>query len=91
MRYKVEFAQGLEKILKKYKKSNPNAFAKLLRLIPELEAHPRTGTAHPEPLIKGNAVTYSRRLNAHDRIIYDIYDDRVVVLVLSIEGHYGDK
>ncbi len=91
MMYKVEFADGLEKVLKKYKKSNPNAFAKLLKLIPELEAHPRTGTAHPEPLINGNSVTYSRRLNAHDRIIYDIYDDVVRVLVIAIEGHYKDK
>lgn len=91
MMYKVEFAEGLEKVLKKYKKSNPNAFAKLIRLMPELEAHPRTGTAHPEPLVKGNNVTYSRRLNAHDRVIYDIYDDVVKVLVLAIEGHYKDK
>lgn len=91
MMYKVEFADGLEKVLKKYKKSNPNAFAKLLKLIPELESHPRTGTAHPEPLINGNSVTYSRRLNAHDRVIYDIYDDVVRVLVIAIEGHYKDK
>lgn len=91
MMYKVEFAEGLEKVLKKFKKSNPNAFAKLIRLIPELQQHPRTGTAHPEPLVSGNSVTYSRRLNAHDRVIYDIYDDKVVVLVIAIEGHYNDK
>lgn len=91
MMYKVEFANGLEKVLKKYKKSNPNAFAKLIKLIPELEAHPRTGTAHPEPLINGNSITYSRRLNAHDRVIYDIYDDVVRVIVIAIEGHYKDK
>ena len=91
MMYKVEFAEGLEKVLKKYKKSNPNAFAKLIRLIPELEAHPRTGTAHPEPLINGNNVTYSRRLTANDRIIYDIYDDQITVLVVQAEEHYNDK
>lgn len=34
---------------------------------------------------------YSRRITAHDRIIYDIYDDRVEVYVLEIEGHYDDK
>lgn len=91
MKYNVIFAEGLEKILKKYKKSNPNAFTKLMRLLPELEEHPRTGTAHPEPLISGNSITYSRRLNAHDRIIYDIYDDKVVVLIVAIDGHYKDK
>ena len=28
---------------------------------------------------------------AHDRIIYDIYDDRVTVLVVQAEEHYNDK
>lgn len=26
-----------------------------------------------------------------DRIIYDIYDDRVTVLVVQAEEHYNDK
>ncbi|MBR5919033.1 MAG: type II toxin-antitoxin system YoeB family toxin, partial [Prevotella sp.] len=53
--------------------------------------HPRTGTGHPEPLKGGNAVTYSRRLSANDRVIYDVYDDVVTVLILEVEGHYNDK
>ena len=28
---------------------------------------------------------------AHDRILYDIYDDRVTVLVVQAEEHYNDK
>ena len=28
---------------------------------------------------------------AYDRIIYDIYDDRVTVLVVQAEEHYNDK
>ena len=30
-------------------------------------------------------------ITAHDRIIYDIYDDRVTVLVIQAEEHYNDK
>ena len=37
------------------------------------------------------SVTYSRHITAHDRIIYDIYDNVVTVLVVQIEGHYDDK
>ena len=55
------------------------------------ELHPRTGTGHPEALKGGNDVTYSRHLSGHDRIIYDIYDEVVTVLVLELEGHYNDK
>jgi toxin YoeB len=60
-------------------------------LLPELAEHPRTGTGHPEALKGGNDITYSRRLSGQDRIIYDIYDDVVTVLVLELEGHYNDK
>ena len=30
-------------------------------------------------------------ISAHDRIIYDVYDDKLVVLVIKLEGHYDDK
>ena len=36
-------------------------------------------------------ITYSRHITADDRIIYDIYDDRVSVLVIQAEEHYNDK
>jgi toxin YoeB len=53
--------------------------------------HPRTGLGHPEPLVGGDGITYSRRITAQHRIIYDILDDVVVVLVTALEGHYNDK
>lgn len=91
MSYRIEFSSEAQKIIKKWKKSNPNSYRKLYRLLPELEQHPRTGTGHPEPLKGGNSVTYSRRLSANDRVIYDVYDDVVTVLILEVEGHYNDK
>lgn len=53
--------------------------------------HPKTGLGHPEPLRGGANITWSRHITAHDRIIYDIFEDRVHVDVLEIEGHYHDK
>ncbi len=35
--------------------------------------------------------SYRRHITAHDRLIYDIYDDVVTVLILEVEGHYKDK
>ena len=32
-----------------------------------------------------------RHITAGDRIIYDIYDDRVSVLIIQAEEHYNDK
>lgn len=89
--YTIEFSQAAVKSVAKYKKSNPVQYKKLFKLLEELMEHPRTGTGHPEPLKSGNSVTYSRRISKNDRLIYDIYEEKVAVLVLTIEGHYDDK
>lgn len=89
--YKIELLKEAAKTIAKYKRSNPALYKKLKTLLDELMAHPRTGTGHPEPLKAGNSITYSRRITAHDRLIYDIYDDTVTVLIIEVEGHYGDK
>ena len=46
---------------------------------------------HSAPLVGGEDIRWSRRLSAQDRIIYDIFDDIVVVEVIQVEGHYSDK
>lgn len=91
MKYKVDFTKDAQKVVKKWKKSNPILFKKLVAILDEISMHPRTGIGHPEPLGGGNDITYSRRISAHDRIIYDIYDEKITVLVIDVEGHYDDK
>lgn len=91
MSYSVTFANSAKKVLKKWKKSNPSVFMKASAILEELVEHPRTGTGHPEALKGGKDISYSRHITAHDRIIYDIYDDKVEVCVLDVEGHYKDK
>lgn len=91
MKYKVDFTKDTQKVVKKWKKSNPILFKKLVAILDEISIHPRTGIGHPEPLKGGNDITYSRRISAHDRIIYDIHDETVTVLVIDVEGHYDDK
>ena len=57
MNYHIDFSSEAQKVVKKWKKSNPIAFKKLRNLIPELEQHPRIGTGHPEPLKGGEDIT----------------------------------
>ena len=89
--YQVEVSTEADKVLKKWKKSNPQLWKKYQTIYNELIDHPRVGIGHPEPLKGGGGITYSRHITAHDRIIYDIYDDVLVVLVVEAEGHYNDK
>lgn len=89
--YDIDFVPTVSKVLTKYKKSNPALFKKLGKILADIQAHPRTGIGHPEPLKGGNDITYSRHISGKDRIIYDINDDEIIVIVVKIEGHYGDK
>ena len=88
---KLKFSDEATRSIARLKRSNAAAFKKVSKLLVELMEHPRTGTGHPEPLVGSNDVTYSRRITKKDRLVYDIYDDIVTVLVISTEGHYRDK
>lgn len=91
MIYNIDFTPTVTKALAKYKKSNPTQYKKLSKLLVDIQQHPREGMGHPEPLKGGNDVTYSRHITAKDRIVYNIYDETITVLVLDVEGHYDDK
>ena len=60
--YEVKVLPEAEKVIKKWKKSNPQLFKKYQKIFHELADHPRTGIGHPEALKGGNDVTYSRIL-----------------------------
>jgi len=91
MRYTLTFAPAAEKALSKWKKSNPSVFKKASKIVAELMEHPKTGTGHPEALVGGGNITWSRHITAHDRMIYDVFEECVHVDVLEVEGHYADK
>ena len=91
MSYAIQFSEQANKSIAIYKKNNPAMFRKLSKLLAEISEHPRHGTGHPEPLTNGKNIRYSRRISASDRIIYDIYDETVLVIILSVGGHYSDK
>lgn len=91
MSYKVVFSSEAVKSVSKFKKSNPRLFNKLVQVLDDMMEHPKTGIGHPEALVGGGGVTYSRRIGAHHRIIYDIHEEEIQILVLTVEGHYGDK
>jgi toxin YoeB len=62
---------------------------KISSLLREMEVHPQTGTGKPEILTGDYAGCWSRRINKKDRIIYEIHDEIILVLVLSMRGHYN--
>lgn len=89
LRFDDEATEGIARL----KKSEPVAFKKLVKLLSELQEHPKTGTGKPKPLGGDRAGQWSRHISDKHRLVYLIDEDEVVsiVEVLSVWGHYGDK
>ncbi len=91
MIYSIDFKEQANLDLVALAKSEPKAFLKAQALIEELKVHPHTGTGKPEPLSGNRAGEWSRRITRKHRLVYEIHDTEVVVLVISAYGHYDDK
>ncbi|MDR1342959.1 MAG: Txe/YoeB family addiction module toxin [Prevotellaceae bacterium] len=91
MSYKVITSPRAEKGLQSLKKSEPQAYRKAMSLIDELWEHPETGTGHPKPLGSDKVGQWSRRITDKHRLIYEIQDETLTVVVARAYGHYNDK
>ena len=91
MRYEIRYTLEANIDLAKLQRSEPKAFKQALRFIEELSEHPKTGTGHPEPLKGVPYGRWSREITKKHRMVYRIYENEVVVLILTSYGHYDDK
>lgn len=86
--YTIRFVDSALKDLRLLQKHAPQAISKLNALLLEIAEHPRSGTGQAERLKHYEVETWSRRINKEHRIVYEIHDDEIVVLILSLYGHY---
>lgn len=91
MIYEIDFTDTAKSDVVLLKRSEPQAYRKLLKLLEELILHPTTGTGHPKPLGNNRAGQWSRRITDKHRLIYQVQEKEIIVLVLSTYGHYDDK
>jgi len=90
--YTVVISSKARKELRFHHKSgNKSDIRKIEQIFLELSETPYEGTGAPEPLKYQMSGYWSRRINLKDRIIYRVFEDKVLVLVVSAIGHYGDK
>lgn len=91
MTYNIEFTTEARIGLAKLERSEPKAFAQAVGFIEELKTHPKTGTGHPEPLKGAPLGRWSRQITKKHRLVYQIMDEEIIVLILRSYGHYNDK
>lgn len=92
MIYTLRFTTSVLKDIERHKKSGDiKLLKKIAVLLEELRLHPKTGTGQPEILKHDFEGLYSRRINRKHRLIYEIQDEVITVVVLSAYSHYGDR
>lgn len=89
MIYELILQPEAVKHLEEWKKSGQKKILKKIAdLFSELREHPTTGTGQVEQL-KGNLSGFwSRRIDKGSRMVYTIEDEKVIVMVVSLKGHY---
>lgn len=89
--FKIKYTDDAVNDLKRLQHNEPKVYQKAKRFIDELEVHPKTGLGHPEPLKGKPEGRWSREITKKHRLVYRIFENEVLVLVLSSYGHYDDK
>lgn len=88
--YQLIIREQAQTHLLKLLKDQPKAYKKALALLSEIQLHPRTGTGKPEPLSADRAGQWSRRISRKHRLVYEIHDFEIIVIVISAFGHYDE-
>jgi len=92
MNYKLRFTTNAIKDIQLHKKSgDKKLLQKIEVLLEELRVHPRSGTGQPEQLKHELRGLFSRRINQKHRLVYEIKDEIITVIILNAYSHYGDK
>lgn len=92
MSYTVDLSEFAILEIKKFRKTGDKIILKKIEaLVNELEKHPYTGTGKPKPLGGNRTGQWSRRITDKHRLVYKVEDEKLLVLIISLFGHYGDK
>ena len=85
-KYTLKFSKTTLKQLKKI--NDIKTMEKIKMILDELVIDPYA-TTHKFERLKSNFAGYcSKRLNHKDRILYQVVDNQVTILVVSVLGHY---
>jgi len=91
-KYKIALSARAKIHLSEWKMSGQiKSLKKIERIIKELSETPYSGIGSPEPLKYNLTECWSRQIDKKNRIIYQVNEDVVTVLVVSAKGHYFDK
>jgi len=87
MAYKINFAKRAKKDFEKLKK-NKKLLKRVLEIIEDIQKDPYSPQFKFERLKHDLSGFCSKRLDSKNRILYRVVDEEVVVILVSLLGHY---
>ena len=91
-RYNLEISEKAKKDLSHLHKSGNKALInRLEKIFEELSENPYGGIGKPEQLKHNLTGLWSRRLDKKHRLVYQIVEEMITVIVIAAKGHYSDK
>jgi toxin YoeB len=91
-KYIIQLSKKALSDIQKIKKSGRKLdIERIEKFIKELKENPRIGTGLPERLKYYDGEVWSREINKRDRFVYEIFEDKVLVVVVQSLGHYDAK
>lgn len=87
MELTVEYTIHAIENINSFKKHGDTAVLKKIRqLVESIQKTPFEGIGKPEPLKYALTGCWSRRINKHHRLVYEVHEDKI--FIISAQGHY---
>lgn len=84
--YEVVFAKTALKNIPNLKSANLSE--KVKRLIEIIRVNPFQNPPPYEKLVGNMSGLYSRRINVHHRLVYQVYEEQKIIKIVSVWSHY---
>ena len=85
----IDYTEDAKSDLYFWKKTgNKSIQKKINQLLNSIEETPYSGIGKPEALKHHLSGLWSRRINSEHRLVYEIDENRNLIIVHSLKGHY---
>ncbi len=88
MNYRLDFTADAEEQLRFWQKNDKRTLKRIRALLVNMQETPYTGLGKPEALRFEWTGCYSRRIDAKNRIVYEVDEVEGVILIHRLRHHY---
>ncbi len=88
MKYALDFTPTAEEHWRFWLKNDKKTAKRILSLFASMQETPYSGLGKPEPLRYEWSGCYSRRIDKQNRIVYEVNEGTMAIIVHRLRHHY---